>query len=63
MTEGLGDLAELDHVDPTFPSLHFRYEALRAPKAISEFDLGDTGSLASCDEELNEFLMPLREDR
>lgn len=63
MAESLRDLAELNHVNSTLASLNFRYEALRASQATGEFNLGNTGSLTSRDKELNEFLMPLREDR
>ena len=63
MAESFRDLAELNHVNPTLAALNFRYEALRATQAIGEFCLGDTSNLPSCDEELNELLMPLRKDR
>lgn len=63
MAEGFRDLAELNHVKTTLPSLIFRYEALMAIQASGELNLCNAGSLPSCDKELNKFLMPLREDR
>lgn len=63
MTERFRDLTELNHVNAALTSLNLRNEALGASQAIGEFDLSDPGSLTGCDEELNEFLMPLREER
>ncbi len=63
MTEGFSDLAKLDHIDPTFAPLDFRHEALGAIQASGQFHLGNAGSLTGFNEESNEFLMPLREDR
>lgn len=60
---GLPHLTELNHVDSALTSFNLRYEALRATQESSELDLSNAGSLTCCDEELNEFLMPLREDR
>lgn len=62
VAEGLRDLAELNHVKATLPSLILRNEALVTTQAGSEINLRNAGSLTSCDKELNEFLMPLRED-
>ena len=63
MAEGFGDLTELHHVNAALPAFNLRYKALRASQAIGEFDLSDPSRLTGCDEELNEFLMPLREER
>lgn len=63
VAEGFGDLTELDHVNPALTSLDLRYEALWASEAIGELHLSDARGLASRDEELNELLMPLREER
>ena len=63
VAEGLGDLAELDHVNAALTSLYLRHKALRPSQAIGEFNLSDAGSLTGRDEELDEFLMPLREER
>lgn len=63
LPQGFSDLAKFNHVNPTLAALYFRYEALRATQAIGEFYLGDTSSLPGRDEELDEFLMPLRKDR
>jgi hypothetical protein len=63
VAKGFGDLAELNHVDPTLAPLNLRHEALRTIQAGGQLDLGDAGCPTCRDEELNEFLMPLREDR
>ena len=63
MAEGFRDPAERHHVKPVLPPLNLRHEALRAPQEGCELNLRNAGSLPSCDKELDEFLMPLREDR
>ena len=63
MSEGFGDLTELDYINATLAPLNFRYEALGAVQAGGKLDLSDAGSLPCRAKELNEFLMPLREDR
>ena len=62
MAEGFRDLTELNHVKASLPSLVLRYEALMATQTAGELDLCNAGCLTGCDKELNEFLMPLRED-
>jgi hypothetical protein len=63
VAERFRHLAELDHVNSALPSLHFRHKALVAAQASGKLHLSNTGSLAGTDKELNEFLMPLGEDR
>lgn len=63
MTEGLGDLAKLDHIQPSLPTLHLRYQALGLPQLLRELDLGDASRLPRRCDEGDELLMPLREDR
>jgi hypothetical protein len=63
VAERFSDLTELNHVNPTLTSLDLGHEALRTSQATGELNLSDAGGLTSRDEELNEFLMPLREER
>lgn len=63
MAEGFSDLTELNHVNPTLAALNLRHEALMATETAGELNLSDAGSLSGRDEESNEFLMSLGEDR
>ena len=63
VTEGLRELAKLDHVDPTLAPLDLRHETLGPAQPLRQLDLSDASRLPHRGDEADELLMPLREDR
>ena len=61
--ERFRDLTELDHLHAALASFHLRLETLIAVQTGGKFDLRAVGNLAGRDKEMDEFLMPLGEDR
>ena len=51
------DLDQLEHVKPALAAFILGHEALRSPETLGDLLLGQTGSLAGCNEEFSELDM------